>query len=424
MAGIWDIVSGVTNRTQDLQNEMAQRDLLKAQALDTASQMDERKKQVARREELAKQFDDPILKAGIYDPTFLMGYGTLKKQTVQDAKNKLIAKIMGQQYGFDPTDMGYGSTPGASIPPQQQQAPMPGLEPNPINDVQVEPAAYDWTQDMQPNVTPEGEALQPEVTQESIPLLQPTQVASNDMNRAKMAELMGFLTGDTMKGQQVGQDIREKDPKYIENIERVKTDTKSRRTLLDTVYDDANKIIAAEPQVQVIESSLNDLVASGADTGPLANTASWVNAFGNQVGLDFGLDEGATYENIAAATSQLAAPLAKQLGVNPTDFDYKQILKSIASPDKSLAGNFALVDLQKQNIVKQKGKADLINDLEKQGASLAEVKRAITDYDKAYKVDVPKAIPTKKEQLKEGAKYFTNKGIFIWDGEKLNNVNE
>lgn len=399
---------------------------VKVQEQDLADKIEQRKIEAKRRADLVAQFDDPLIQAAIYDPNFLMSYATLKKQEVDREKNDLLSSVLAQHYGIN---LG-GVEKNDYTPPRQSSN---NLELNPINNVTIEGGdEYDWTKDMQPNVLPDGSTVElpvdPTRLQGQMPesLPQSPPIAQPNFNRAGLAEMMGVITNDPLGGLRAGEDIRKNEPDYIGNVERIKLDVKSRRKLLDDTYTDATGIISGEPQIQVIESNLNDLVKRGASTGGLSNIASWLNATGQQVGLDFGLDSGSTLENISAATSQLAIPLAKQLGVNPTDFDYEQILKSIPNPKKSLAANFALVDLQKQNIVKQKGRIDLINSLDRDGATLPEIKAAIANYDKAYKIDVPKSLPNPNDNnsLKEGVRYYTNQGIVIWDGEKFNKVKQ
>ena len=73
--------------------------------------------------------------------------------------------------------------------------------------------------------------------------------------------------------------------------------------------------------------------------------------------LGFNVDEKllGMIESIESLTASSIIPIAKQLGVNPTDFDYKQIEKTFASVNTSKAKNLYVMQII-QNRINQEQK--------------------------------------------------------------------
>ncbi len=213
------------------------------------------------------------------------------------------------------------------------------------------------------------------------------------------------------------QEIGQKTPEYQGQIQRSKSEEERRGKFIDEQYDASGKVIQGLPEVEVLKANLDDLVASGDKTGPASGAATWINNFSNQLGLDVKLAPSAQYEQIEAASNRIVTPLAKQLGVNPTDFDFKNIKATVSGIGKSMAGNYALYDVQRQAIAREQQRQDLVTELESKGAKFADIKKSLNDFNKQQHIFPPRAIPSNPKDLKAGQRYVFDGGIGVFNGK-------
>lgn len=182
---------------------------------------------------------------------------------------------------------------------------------------------------------------------------------------------------------------------------------------------DASRNIAGN--LSVIEDNLNSLVASGGQTGPAAGLLTFMNDAAQQLlpNANINLNEASSLTAIEGASNALAVPLTKELGVNPTDNDYKVVRSTVARAGTSLPANYAFVDVAKQAADRNVAIENIIVSAEEQGLSEIDIRKRIASYKQSNPIVAPVPLPKSKAALQVGKKYTTDKGVLVFDGTNL-----
>ena len=87
---------------------------------------------------------------------------------------------------------------------------------------------------------------------------------------------------------------------------------------------------------------MQDLLKNGLETGQLAQAKAYFEG----LGYDLGIGDSAPTEAqlFRAVATSFVLPMAKQLGVNPTDKDMELIKESAVDLSKTTEGNFVLIE--------------------------------------------------------------------------------
>lgn len=190
--------------------------------------------------------------------------------------------------------------------------------------------------------------------------------------------------------------------KFIENIQEADESALERLTTLEAT-----------------KQSLENIAAKGGAIDPLTEGKTMLQAVAQGFGVKVGdISNINDIQQLTAQSRKLTIPLAKQLGVNPTDNDFQRILESTVSPTKAIEVNFALQNMAQQKATLDRNKADLVNNilLDDPQAKAQDVRRAVRRFENDNKVKVPKFL-NPKEKYNVGDIVSTSRGLFIYDGE-------
>ncbi len=226
----------------------------------------------------------------------------------------------------------------------------------------------------------------------------------------QIEQIRDLMRQDVAQSQQLGflpapEDTRtsfQKDFEYIESIQDPEVKKRAREILTkpSTQINLNEQGLPATPTQETIEKTsqelftdilsrsqslpeqnfqLNqteDLILSGASTGPLAGA----RILASQLGVE--IPDGASLEVIRANTLQDTIPKVKQLGVNPTDKDFEIVLDSVANVGKSPQANLALIDIRRQINERLSRHADIIRRLGREGKQTSEIETVLRESDR------------------------------------------
>lgn len=358
----------------------------------------------------------------------------LRKIDQQDRLNGLIGQVFERKYGMK-------LNVGMPLASEESSAPIENLvygpQPAPTSEFESTPTTSTGGEDGLVPVIDLGdmeaiEAQQPYQPQaqfsggqgggdEELAMLAMLMSGSNPQG----ANALSTIAGNDIRQEQIDInrqrlefDKEKESPEFVGDVARVKAGEERRGKYFDAQYEASDKVVSALPEIEVLKSNLDDLSAKGDATGPASSAVTFLNNAGQQLlGLDLKLSPSSQYEQIEAASNRLATPLAKMLGVNPTDFDFKNIKATMAGIGKSMAGNYALYDVQRQAITREQHRQDILNKLEQDGASLPEIRKTMAKFNAKQHIIPSKAAPKNISDLKKGQRYVNGRGVWIFNGK-------
>jgi hypothetical protein len=298
---------------------------------------------------------------------------------------------------------------------------------NPVNDPQVEGDMPPV--DLNEMGTGGGESLAEVEIQQQSPmqsLVQPQLGGGDEVARkVAIANKYGQPTNNIISEanygvakERLGLEKEKASPEYVQMKERTKQDEQGRQKYTSENLDMTDMVINGAEDVMTIKTQLDSMRDDAVKTGYAAPAVQIFNSLAKQVGVDIPtLDSGSKMEVIESASNKLVTPLAKQLGVNPTDFDFKNIKSTVASAGKSMAGNYALVDIQQQAIKRAQELQGIIIDGKEQGLSEAQIRKQVNQFKKKQHVFPAVAMPKDPKKLKVGERYVDDSGVAIWNGK-------
>lgn len=188
--------------------------------------------------------------------------------------------------------------------------------------------------------------------------------------------------------------------------------------IIDKTFNDLEQLENTVIPLAGIKQNLQALAVKGEVTGPASGFLTTLQSFGNQLGLKVDIDQASSIEQIQGFANKLAIPLAKSLGVNPTDRDIKIIQSTIANIGKTPESNFTFVDVAEQILARKRKEAGLVNDLiERDELNESQVRRRLTEFRRDNQVRIPRKIPFRRERLIVNERYVTPQGVGLWDGQ-------
>lgn len=258
-------------------------------------------------------------------------------------------------------------------------------------------------------------------------LTQPARSRGQDLSISP-AQTAGILFGGPeaqLAKEQIDIETKKFEAKEDERLFRLKRTDQ----FIDESFKKTEVFTREIPTVQSQLQELETLASQGIKTGPLTPFLSVFQKTIDQAGISLDLSDVTSFELLSATAKGIATPLAKQLGVNPTDRDFQNILDQIADETKVTETNFALTDLRAQKAVQEKRVEDFLFSAEKEGIGKAAVRSGVRKIREQNRAVPARAIPVRPgtdivdtSKLIKGQRYRSSKGIFIWDGEKPQKV--
>lgn len=181
----------------------------------------------------------------------------------------------------------------------------------------------------------------------------------------------------------------------------------------------AENAVNIQPQIQGIKGSLDSLVSSGQTTGVLAPMTSFLNSLGSQLGLPANLTQASTLEQVRGYSNAISIPLVKQLGVNPTDSDLKIIQSTLSNIGTTMKANYSFVDVADQVAKRNIALNGLVRDADSKGYNEQTIKKLTSEFNSKNPIKAPKEMPLNPKDLKNGNRYATDKGIYIYNGKSF-----
>jgi len=174
---------------------------------------------------------------------------------------------------------------------------------------------------------------------------------------------------------------------------------------LDEIRNAGDQAIATKDFLQTQREAL----AKVPSTGPLSGAQSFL---GNLVGqlniaddkerdsLSKLVSNASNLDKINAAAKKISIPLAKQLGVNPTDADFKAILATVADVAKGKKTNEDLIDMWDRLSDKAVAKAQLADEISMNKRHKSAYKE-LRDFDINYNKKREEEIKKQREKFQQ-----------------------
>lgn len=256
-----------------------------------------------------------------------------------------------------------------------------------------------------------------------------TQQARLELNQAQREEAIRqrALAGEGLtEAEQIVGGLRAP-ARRVENIESGKSAIGGViQEQLETQAADIFSLERDAPQQTQSLQTIENAVLSGAETGPLASATIFAGNAGSQIAGLFGADFNApasvqALQSIDSESNKLVIPMVKALGSNPSNADLRAIQSTVASAGKSPAENLRLVDVAKQAIDINNGRAALLRTLDSAAADQRQISAALAEYDSKTKFNV-KPLSFYQEQLgKTAPKEEKAKSPFAQELERRQN---
>lgn len=200
-------------------------------------------------------------------------------------------------------------------------------------------------------------------------------------------------------------------------IERAKKEEERRGGLIEGIYTSADGARDVLANLTPLKANLKELVAGGSSTGPAASGVAFLKSLASQAGIEVDITDASNIEQIKAASNRIAIPLAKKLGVNPTDRDFARTIEAIPNILSNPRTGFAVIDTLEQLSNKALALEQKLIDLQASGASEVEIRKARAE--SGTQPIIPALELPKDRKPKQGSRYLMNDGIYVWDGTKF-----